>query len=54
MSVARDVHFIVHTIKNVYGMNPLLVTYNKQYNTDLGISSQICGFGLIATLYADY
>ncbi len=37
VSGARDSHFIVHTIKNVYGMNPLLVTYNKQYNTDLGI-----------------
>jgi N-acetyl sugar amidotransferase len=24
-------------IKNVYKMNPLLVTYNKQYNTDIGI-----------------
>ena len=24
-------------VKNVYGMNPLLVTYNKQYNNDLGI-----------------
>lgn len=37
VSGARDSHFIVHTIKNVYGMNPLLVTYNKQYNTDYGI-----------------
>jgi N-acetyl sugar amidotransferase len=37
VSGARDSHFIVHTIKNVYGMNPLLVTYNKQYNTDVGI-----------------
>jgi N-acetyl sugar amidotransferase len=37
VSGARDSYFIVHTIKNVYGMNPLLVTYNKQYNTDLGI-----------------
>lgn len=37
VSGARDSHFIVHTIKNVYGMNPLLVTYNKQYNTDFGI-----------------
>lgn len=34
---ARDSYFIVHTVKNVYGMNPLLVTYNKHYNTDLGI-----------------
>ena len=37
VSGARDSHFIVHTIKNVYGMNPLLVTYNKQYNTDVGV-----------------
>jgi N-acetyl sugar amidotransferase len=37
VSGARDSYFIVHTVKNVYGMNPLLVTYNKQYNTDLGI-----------------
>ena len=37
VSGARDSHFIVHTIKNVYGMNPLLVTYNKHYNTDVGI-----------------
>lgn len=37
VSGARDSFFIVHTVKNVYGMNPLLVTYNKQYNTELGI-----------------
>lgn len=37
MSGARDSYFIVHTIKNVYGLNPLLVTYNKQYNTDIGV-----------------
>ncbi len=37
VSGARDSYFIVHTIKNVYGMNPLLVTYNKQYNTAEGI-----------------
>ena len=37
VSGARDSYFIVHTIKNVYGMNPLLVTYNKHYNTDVGI-----------------
>ena len=37
VSGARDSYFIVHTLKNVYGMNPLLVTYNKQYNTDTGI-----------------
>jgi len=37
VSGARDSYFIVHTIKNVYGLKPLLVTYNKQYNTELGI-----------------
>ena len=37
VSGARDSYFIVHTIKNIYGMNPLLVTYNKHYNTYLGI-----------------
>lgn len=37
VSGARDSYFIVHTIKNVYGMTPLLVTYNKHYNTDIGI-----------------
>jgi N-acetyl sugar amidotransferase len=37
VSGARDAHFIVHTVKYKYGMNPLLVTYNKHYNTDLGI-----------------
>jgi N-acetyl sugar amidotransferase len=37
VSGARDSHFIVHTVKNIYGMNPLLVTYNKQYNTDVGV-----------------
>ncbi|MGI8892279.1 MAG: N-acetyl sugar amidotransferase [Bacteroidia bacterium] len=37
VSGARDSYFIVHTIKNVMGMNPLLVTYNKQYNTAEGV-----------------
>ena len=37
VSGARDSYFIVDTIKNKYGMNPLLVTYNSQYNTELGI-----------------
>lgn len=36
VSGARDSYFIVHTIKKVYGLNPLLVTYNKHYNTALG------------------
>lgn len=37
VSGARDSFFIVHTVKNVLGMNPLLVTYNKHYNTDTGV-----------------
>ena len=32
-----DCHFIVHTVKNVLGMNPLLVNYNSHYNTKIGI-----------------
>lgn len=37
VSGGRDSYFIVHTIKNIYKMNPLLVSYNKQYNTAVGI-----------------
>jgi len=37
VSGARDSYFIVHTVKNVYGLNPLLVSYNKQFNTDVGV-----------------
>ncbi len=37
VSGARDSYFIVHVVKNILGMNPLLVTYNKHYNTKLGI-----------------
>ncbi len=33
---ARDSYFIVDTLKNRYGMNPLLVNYNKHYNTHVG------------------
>lgn len=32
-----DSYFIVHTVKNVLGMNPLLVNYNAHYNTKIGI-----------------
>lgn len=32
-----DSYFIVHTVKNVLGMNPLLVAYNGHYNTTVGI-----------------
>ncbi len=37
VSGARDSYFIVHVVKNVLGLHPLLVTYNKQYNTRRGI-----------------
>ena len=37
VSGARDSHFIVHTVRHVFKMRPLLVTYNKHYNTQLGI-----------------
>jgi N-acetyl sugar amidotransferase len=39
VSGSRDSFFIVHTIKKVYGMNPLLVTYNKHFNTPEGIKN---------------
>ncbi len=32
-----DSYFIVHTVKHVLGMNPLLVHYNHEYNTAVGI-----------------
>ena len=37
VSGARDSYFIVDTLKNVYGMNPLLVSYNRHHNTERGI-----------------
>lgn len=37
VSGAADSYYIVHILKNVYKMHPLLVTYNKQYNTPVGI-----------------
>ena len=33
----KDSHFQTHIMKKVYGMNPLLVTYNHTYNTQLGL-----------------
>ena len=32
-----DSYYIVHVIKNILGLNPLLVNYNSQYNTKIGI-----------------
>jgi len=37
VSGARDSYFIVHVVKNIFKMRPLLVTYNKHYNTKMGI-----------------
>src|SRR5690606_10197886 len=34
---ARDSYFIVHVVKKLLGLRPLLVSYNKQYNTHVGI-----------------
>lgn len=34
---AHDSHWIVHVVKERLGLNPLLVTYNKYFNTPLGI-----------------
>lgn len=33
---AGDSYFIVHTIKREFGLNPLLVRYNKHYNSAVG------------------
>ena len=37
VSGGRDSYFIVHTVTKVLGMKPLLVSYNKHYNTPEGI-----------------
>ena len=34
---ANDSYFIVHLVKEKLGLNPLLVTYNKYFNTPLGV-----------------
>lgn len=36
VSGARDSYFIVHTVRKELGLNPLLVSYNKHYNTRRG------------------
>lgn len=36
VSGGKDSHFQTHIIKNVYGMNPLLVSYNHVFNSPLG------------------
>jgi len=37
VSGAGDSYFMLHVIKERLGLNPLLVTYNKYFNTPLGI-----------------
>lgn len=37
VSGGKDSHYQVHLMKHVYGMNPLLVTYNHSFNTALGV-----------------
>jgi N-acetyl sugar amidotransferase len=36
---ANDSYFIVHIVKNILKLRPLLVHYNKYYNTPLGIKN---------------
>ena len=37
VSGGGDSYYILHVVKNLLGMNPLLVNYNHQYNTPIGI-----------------
>ena len=37
ISGGRDSFFIMHLVKKVYGLNPLVVMYNRHYNTRAGI-----------------
>ena len=37
VSGGQDSYYIVHLVKERLGLNPLLVTYNKYFNTPLGI-----------------
>jgi N-acetyl sugar amidotransferase len=37
VSGGAESYWVVHVVKNLLGLNPLLVTYNKYYNTDIGI-----------------
>jgi N-acetyl sugar amidotransferase len=37
VSGGGDSHWIVHLVKERLGLNPLLVSYNRLYNTELGI-----------------
>jgi N-acetyl sugar amidotransferase len=37
VSGGSESYWIVHVVKNLLKLNPLLVTYNKYYNTEIGI-----------------
>lgn len=37
ISGSQDSYYILHVVKNKLGLNPLLVNYNKYFNTSLGI-----------------
>lgn len=37
VSGGRDSYFIVHMVKNIFKMHPMLVNYNQHYNTRMGI-----------------
>lgn len=37
VSGGRDSFFTLHTLRKVYGLNPLIVAYNRHYNTRAGI-----------------
>ena len=39
VSGGGDSHFIVHTVKNILKLSPLLVCHNKYYNTPIGIKN---------------
>ncbi|MFA6635538.1 MAG: N-acetyl sugar amidotransferase [Candidatus Omnitrophota bacterium] len=39
VSGGKDSHYQVYLIKEVYGLNPLLVTFNHTFNTRLGIDN---------------
>lgn len=41
VSGSADSYFIVHLVKERLGLNPLLVTYNKYFNTPLGIRNLV-------------
>lgn len=39
VSGANDSYFILHIVKNKLNLNPLVVTYNKYFNTPIGIKN---------------